>query len=146
MEIQPQLLADCLVLGNWGNDTLLLHRNASLPWFILVPETTAADFLDLASARRAELLERLSSLSRLLKHELGYCKVNLGAIGNVVPQMHLHVVGRQPGDACWPKPVWGNLPEGPTYTDAALDHLKEQLRSHCALDILPSFRTGGPRE
>lgn len=114
-EVAPQLLADCHLLGRLPASTLLLNRNAALPWFILVPQTSLGDFLDLPEAQRRQVLDECASVSAFIKQALGFDKVNFAGLGNVVPAMHLHIIGRASGDACWPQPVWGNLPEGAAY-------------------------------
>ena len=105
-------------------ELIMLHRNASLHWFILVPETHCLDLLDLPDGQRGELLGAAAAVSRYLKDELGYPRVNVGALGLVVPQLHLHVIGRREGDPCWPAPVWGNLPPGPAYSEADVTRLR----------------------
>ena len=110
--IHPQLLADCHYLGGLPACALLLNRNASVPWFILVPDTRLADVLDLPADQRQAVLDDCASVSVFIKGNLGLGKVNFAGLGNVVPQMHLHVIGRQDSDPCWPQPVWGRLPEG----------------------------------
>ena len=113
--VHPQLLADCHYLGALSICDVLLNRNASVPWFILVPDSSLTDVLDLpAEVGNAVLLE-CSVISVFIKGELGYSKVNFAGLGNVVPQMHLHIIGRSDSDACWPKPVWGELPDGDEY-------------------------------
>ena len=107
--IHPQLMADCHLLGNLPASAVLLNRNAALPWFILVPDTRLADVLDLPDSQREQLMGECASISRFIKRVLGFDKVNFAGLGNVVPQMHLHIIGRRPGDPCWPQPVWGNL-------------------------------------
>lgn len=126
-EIHPQLSNDCHRLGRFRLCHLLLHRNAALPWFILVPETTLGDLLDLPAAARTTAIDEAAAVSAFVKDELGWPKINFAAIGNLVPQLHLHVVGRRPDDACWPAPVWGNLRETETYTPAALAQLVSGL-------------------
>lgn len=116
--LHPQLLADCHPLGRLSATHLLLHRNAAVPWFILVPETDQANLLDLPADARAAVLDDCARVSDHLTSVLGYPKVNVAWIGNLVPQLHIHVIGRRPGDACWPKPVWGHL-------DTVLDYTKE---------------------
>jgi diadenosine tetraphosphate (Ap4A) HIT family hydrolase len=113
--IHPQLKADCHRLGHFDRCVLLLHRNAGVPWFILVPDTTVTDFLDLPAPDREAILVECAAISQFIKHRLGYSKVNFAGLGNVVPQLHLHVVGRSEEDPCWPSPVWGVLPEGADY-------------------------------
>jgi diadenosine tetraphosphate (Ap4A) HIT family hydrolase len=118
--IHRQLLADCHHLGRLPACDVLLNRNAALPWFILVPETQVSDFLDLPDEVRQAVLGECASVSAFIKRVLGFDKVNFAGLGNVVPAMHLHIIGRQPSDACWPQPVWGNLPAGESYTAAVL--------------------------
>jgi diadenosine tetraphosphate (Ap4A) HIT family hydrolase len=113
--IHPQLLDDCHCLGHLPGSALLLHRNAALPWFILVPRTDLHDVLDLPEQILHQVLAECGAISGYIKQELGCDKVNFAGLGNVVPQMHLHVIGRKMGDACWPQPVWGNLPDGGSY-------------------------------
>jgi diadenosine tetraphosphate (Ap4A) HIT family hydrolase len=113
--IHPQLVADCHLIGRFEICTLLLNRNASIPWFILVPEAQVLDYLDLPEPVRSVVAAESALVSDFLKSERDCSKVNFAGLGNVVPQLHLHVIGRRVGDACWPKPVWGNLPEEPEY-------------------------------
>ncbi|AUB83353.1 HIT family protein [Candidatus Thiodictyon syntrophicum] len=107
--IHPQLLTDCHRLGRLPATHLLLHRNAAVPWFILVPETTLANLLDLPTGQREAVLADCKRVSDFLTGTLACPRVNVAWIGNLVPQLHVHVVGRDPGDACWPRPVWGHL-------------------------------------
>ena len=129
--LHPRLAADCHVLGDLPSSTLLLHRNAALHWFILVPPAGGPDVLDLERGVREALFDDAARVAAYLKHSLAYPRVNVGALGLVVPQLHLHVVGRRPDDPCWPAPVWGNLGDGtavnPTYTDASLAGLRSAL-------------------
>lgn len=131
--IHPRLLDDCHRLGRLPNSHLLLHRNAVLPWFILVPETGAADLLDLPRSLRVAVMDEAAAISRFVKQELDYPKINFGAIGNLVPQLHLHVIGRRPGDCCWPAPVWGHLGDEAEYGTGHLADLSRRLASECGL-------------
>ena len=132
-ELHPQLLADCHVLGRLPSGHLLLHRNASVTWFILVPETDAVDMLDLPQDQLPQTMADCRAISAYLKSKRKYPKVNFGALGNLVPQLHLHIIGRTPDDACWPQPVWGNLPEGPAYKAAVLESIRTHFIEHCSL-------------
>jgi len=100
LEIHAQLLADCHCLGRFTCCHVLLNKNALLPWFILVPETDVTDLLDLPQQQRNGASNEAGIISQFIKRHLGYSKINFAAIGNVVPQLHLHVVGRKPGDPC----------------------------------------------
>lgn len=125
--IHHQLLADCHRLGRFDFCHVLLHKNALLAWFVLVPETDVADLLDLPDVQRTAAINEAALASQFLKQRLGYPKINFAAIGNVVAQLHLHVVGRKPGDACWPAPVWGHLPDGPAYGAQHLEEITSEL-------------------
>lgn len=131
--LHPQIANDCHLLREWERGVLLLHSNASLHWFLLLPKTSAVDLLDLEKGELQELFRLASVLHEFLKTELGYPRVNVGALGLVVPQLHLHVVGRRPDDPCWPAPVWGKLPEGPAYAELDLMALKSDVER-----VLPS--------
>ncbi len=127
-EIHPQLTKDCHSLGRLASGHLLLHRNAEVTWFILVPETEAVDLLDLPPGELQRVMDDCQMLSAYLKQELNFPKVNFGAMGNVVPQLHLHIIGRTPDDVCWPRPVWGNLPEGKTHSAEAIHTFKNTAK------------------
>jgi diadenosine tetraphosphate (Ap4A) HIT family hydrolase len=135
-QIHPQLLLDCHAIGKFALCHLLLHRNAAVPWFILVPETEARDLLDLAEKPRTATMNEAAAVSDFVKKILHYPKINFAAIGNVVPQLHLHVVGRKPGDPRWPAPVWGHLTDGPEYSAARLKEITSLLVRHCTLNLL----------
>ncbi len=105
--VHPQLAADCFVLGQLETSRLLLLNNQLLPWFILVPETDVTEFFQLGAEQQYLALQEINALSAFVLTLPSVTKVNLGALGNLVPQLHLHVIGRHVGDHCWPGPVWG---------------------------------------
>lgn len=125
--LHPQLAADCHHLCEWGRCHVLLHRNGIIPWFILVPKTEAADLLELPRDEREAVLDEAACIARFIQQEWGLSKINFAQLGNVVPQMHLHVIGRQPDDDCWPKPVWGNLGTVSNYDEEAVTTIRSQL-------------------
>jgi len=120
-------------LGRFDFCHVLLHKNALLPWFILVPETDVMDLLDMPDAQRIAAINEAARISQFLKQHLGFPKINFAAIGNVVAQLYLHVVGRKPGDHCWPAPVWGNLPDGPPYAARRIEEIASELSGVCGL-------------
>jgi diadenosine tetraphosphate (Ap4A) HIT family hydrolase len=132
--LHPQLAADCHVLGHCDGNRLLLQRNAALPWFVLVPPTEATELHDLAPPLRARLEAASDRLARFTKRHFRCDKMNIAAIGNLVPQLHLHVIGRRRDDPCWPRPVWGHLAAGGDYAPASLSHLAQALRDAGCLD------------
>lgn len=107
LSLDLRLAADCIVMGEMPLSRLLLMDNALIPWFILVPRRTAVELFELESADQRILLEEITLLSRFVKDYFGSEKLNVAAIGNIVRQMHIHVVGRKTTDFCWPNVVWG---------------------------------------
>lgn len=125
--IHPRLLEDAHRLGRLGGCHLLLHRNAAVPWFILVPEAEEESLLALPAPVRDAVMTDAAEIARFVTDGLGWPRINVAAIGNVVPQLHVHVIGRRPGDACWPAPVWGNLPRTPPYPSAQVAAIVQAL-------------------
>lgn len=130
--IAPQLLRDTHALAHTGGIHILLHRNASVPWFILVPlaeEGIWRELFELPEPQRALLNHVADQLSQLLISDFAADKINIAAIGNIVDQLHLHVVGRYRNDPCWPLPVWGHLATQKAWSDAELEHLTNRVTS-----------------
>ncbi|MCB1763369.1 MAG: HIT family protein [Gammaproteobacteria bacterium] len=105
--LHPRLKEDSHPLGWLDRSYLLLSRNALFPWFILVPETKETEFHELEPIVQAELLDQINLLARFVATEYPIDKMNIGMIGNIVSQLHVHLVGRNHRDSCWPGVVWG---------------------------------------
>lgn len=131
--LHPTLAADCHVLGTWRELRLLLHRDAHVRWFILVPETDATEWHELSASLRDQLLTASSILGAMLKND-GCDKINIAAIGNMVPQFHFHVIGRWKTDPYWPGVVWGRSVPGCGYGQA--DVLKFKAQTLAVLSAL----------
>ncbi len=125
--IHPTLLEESYYLGRLPATEVLLHRNAALPWFILVPETELQDVLDLPSEHREGVIADCAAISSFIKQVLGFPKVNFAGLGNVVPQMHLHIIGRSTVDPCWPRPVWGNMEDSEDYAPGQVQEWQQML-------------------
>jgi diadenosine tetraphosphate (Ap4A) HIT family hydrolase len=126
--LHPRLDADCLVLGDLPVSRLLLMNDSRFPWCILVPRYPGLTELhDVPADARLGLMEEIEVVSRALIRACGAAKINVGALGNLVPQLHVHVVGRRPEDAAWPGPVWGSGP-AVAYGDGERDLLAATLR------------------
>ena len=125
--LHPQLVADCHVLGHYQHCHVLLQRNAVVPWFIIVPETEETEFLLLDIALQIEVLFLAGQLWHFMSKQLAVEKTNMATIGNIVAQLHMHVIGRSKNDACWPLPVWGHLDEQKVYSDDSLSHFTQIL-------------------
>jgi diadenosine tetraphosphate (Ap4A) HIT family hydrolase len=105
--LHPQLAADTVTVGELGLSYLAAIDHGDYPWLVLVPRITGAvEIADLGDDA-ARLMAEIVAVSRALKHVTRCDKINVGAIGNVVAQLHVHIVGRRRGDPLWPKPVWG---------------------------------------
>jgi diadenosine tetraphosphate (Ap4A) HIT family hydrolase len=133
VSIHPQLFADCHHIGALQVCEVLLNRNASVPWFILVPHTELEDVLDLPTQLGAKVLAECAAISAFIKGDLHFPKVNFAGLGNVVPQMHLHIIGRSKADACWPQPVWGVLPDSDGYDLVVLQRWQSSLEAQLGL-------------
>jgi diadenosine tetraphosphate (Ap4A) HIT family hydrolase len=132
-EIHQQLLADCHRIGKFALCYVLLHKNAAVPWIILVPETTTEDLLDLPEEMQNRAMKEASIVSDFIKKHFSRSKVNFASIGNVVTQLHLHIVARKPGDPCWPAPVWGYLQETHEYSLAEVRDIGDQLMGYYSM-------------
>ena len=127
--LHPQLAQDTVPVGDLALCRVLLANDANYPWTILVPRLPAlTEIIDLAENEQGQLLGEIDTVARALKTITGCDKLNIAAIGNVVSQLHIHVVARRRSDAAWPKPVWGAAP-ATAYDPAAREHLIDALRA-----------------
>lgn len=118
--LHPQLADDTLTLGDFPLCRLLLMLDANYPWFILVPRREdIREIHQLGVDDQHRLLAESSQLSRLLSDYYKADKLNIAALGNLVPQLHIHHVVRYNDDPAWPRPVWGALPPRPYADDQA---------------------------
>ena len=107
-ELDFRLDADCLYLVDWPLCRVLRMNDRAYPWLILVPRRTGIrEIIDLESTDQQALLAEVARASRALRKALKPEKLNVAALGNVVPQLHVHVVARFVEDAAWPRPIWG---------------------------------------
>jgi diadenosine tetraphosphate (Ap4A) HIT family hydrolase len=126
-DLHPRLAADSLFVVDWTLCRVLLMNDARYPWLILVPRRTdAVEIFDLNPEDREMLMAEIALAGERLKHFSKAAKINVGALGNLVQQLHIHIVARNPGDAAWPGPVWGNG-VAPTYESKAAEALIAQL-------------------
>ncbi|MGH0036596.1 MAG: HIT domain-containing protein [Myxococcota bacterium] len=131
-ELHPRLEADTRRVDDWPLSRVLLMDDARFPWLILVPRVPEArEIHRLEPAQRATLLDELVRAAEALESVSGAPKLNLGALGNLVPQLHVHVVARSPDDAAWPGPVWGAGEREP-WEPAAADAWIERFRAAAA--------------
>ena len=129
-QLDPRLEADTVFVTDWSLSRVLLMNDARYPWLVLVPRgASLIEIADLPVADRAGLMEEIVRAGEILRALPGIAKLNVGALGNVVRQLHVHVIGRRPGDPAGAGPVWGHgtaIPYGPE----ARDRLIALVRAH----------------
>ena len=108
-ELDRRLAADSVFIADGPLSQVRLMDDARFPWLLLVPRVPAAcEWIDLDGGQQRLLLAEINQISQLLRVEPGVAKLNIGALGNIVRQLHVHLVGRHPDDPAWPGPVWGS--------------------------------------
>lgn len=129
--LDPRLGVDSHLLAEGPLSQLRLIDDVRFPWLVLVPRVEgASELLDLDAAQQQSLLAEINEAGRLLRAWSPCDKLNIGALGNVVRQLHVHVLGRCEGDAAWPGPAWGSGPM--LRADAtAREHRLARLRALC---------------
>ncbi|WP_394239084.1 HIT family protein [Pseudomonas anguilliseptica] len=123
-----RLQQDTVWLGDYPLCSLLLMNDAQYPWFILVPRREdVSELFQLGAADQLQLWRETTALAEVLKGCFAADKMNVATLGNMVSQLHMHVIVRRCEDAAWPAPVWGKHP-AKAYTPEQLAALKARLR------------------
>jgi diadenosine tetraphosphate (Ap4A) HIT family hydrolase len=108
-ELDPRLAADSVFVADGPLSQVRLMDDTRFPWLLLVPRVRgASEWIELDGSQQRLLLAEINRAGQLLRAEPGVEKLNIGALGNIVRQLHVHLVGRHAGDAAWPGPVWGS--------------------------------------
>ena len=130
--LHPQLAADTTPVGDLAFARVLLANDANYPWLILVPRRPGlTELIDLEPNEQVQLLGEIDAAARVLKTVTECEKLNIAALGNIVAQLHVHMVARRHSDAAWPKPVWGAAPPlayNPTVRDGLVGALRRGLQ------------------
>lgn len=109
--LHSRLKEDTIDIGDLPLSKVLVIKDAHYPWLLLVPRRTdAVEIIDLDEVQQAQLMTEISRVSRALKEITRCDKLNIAALGNQVPQLHVHVIVRRRNDVAWPNPVWGAMP------------------------------------
>ncbi|MFB4390992.1 MULTISPECIES: HIT family protein [unclassified Pseudomonas] len=125
--LDSRLQQDSLVLGDLALCRLLLSKDANYPWFILVPRRAeVSELFQLSAADQQQLWQETTRLAEALKGEFAADKMNVATLGNVVSQLHMHVVVRRRDDAAWPAPVWGKVP-AIEYAPGQVEAIRQRL-------------------
>ncbi|HYQ37656.1 MAG TPA: HIT domain-containing protein [Pseudomonas sp.] len=126
--LDPRLEQDTLHMGDFPLCRLLLMNDASYPWFILVPRREeVSELFQLDEADQRSLWRETTLLAETLKDTFKADKMNVATLGNVVSQLHMHVIVRRRSDAAWPAPVWGRQPAVP-YTAEQVQEVRDKLK------------------
>ena len=126
--LHPTLESDTLAIGRLKLCRILLMNNSQLPWIILVPERAGIrESFELSTQDQSTLMTESNSIGKLLMNEFNGDKLNVAALGNVVPQLHVHHIVRYAHDPVWPNPVWGNLSTKP-FTKIAAQQMIKRLQ------------------
>lgn len=127
IKLHPQLKKDCIPLGEFTLCSLLLLNDANYPWFILLPNRPdITEIHQLSEADQPQLMAESVFLSLCLEQIFQPDKLNIAALGNIVPQLHIHHIARFTTDACWPAPVWGAAKPKP-YQQKQVEEINNQL-------------------
>ncbi len=106
--LHPQLERDTASIGDLPLSRVLIINDANYPWLLLVPRRPGVvELIDLDDVEQAQMMTEVTRVARALRTVTHCDKLNIAALGNVVPQLHVHVIARFRSDAAWPKPVWG---------------------------------------
>ncbi|MBY5921780.1 HIT domain-containing protein [Ferrimonas balearica] len=135
--LHPRLDADTLLLGTLPLCEVRLHRDSRYPWLLLIPmRAELTEIHHLNEADQAQLMRESCQLANLMEKTLDPDSMNIAALGNVVPQLHVHHVARFDGDDAWPGPIWGALPTRP-YEESELAEAADFWRQ--ALSAIDGF-------
>ena len=131
--LHPQLEDNSVPVGDLALSRVIVADDVNYPWVVLVPRRAGVvEIIDLDENDRTRLMGEIAQVSAVLK-ELTRCdKLNVAALGNIVPQLHVHVVARRTDDAAWPGPVWGAVPVEP-YEGVELEAFVNALRAALAI-------------
>jgi diadenosine tetraphosphate (Ap4A) HIT family hydrolase len=127
-KLHPQLEKDSYILAEFNLCKVLLINDSNYPWLCLVPKReNISEMHELEEDDEMILLSEIMQTSRIMKKVFNADKINIAALGNMVPQLHVHVVVRYKTDVAWPSPIWGKA-EMIEYTDKQIEDIKEKLK------------------
>jgi len=126
--LDPRLADDCFVLTESDQFILLLMNNALIPWFILLPKTDKTELYELDNEIQTKIFSIINRLSAFINTDYKPDKINVAAIGNIVQQLHIHIVVRYKTDCYWPGVVWGGS-EKEAYNEKKVENIKLKLES-----------------
>lgn len=148
--LDSRLKEDTYLLGRLSEKTsggnndclLLLSKNAAFPWFILVPSTQEIEFHKLQPGQQAGIQQHINSIAQFIEQHFPTDKINIASIGNIVSQLHIHIIGRRKDDACWPGVVWGSS-HSKKYEAHEVVAIKSQLADACTFFVANNEKLTG---
>jgi len=127
-EIDKNLKNDCIFIKKLDKSQLLLMNNSNFKWLVLVPEiTNAVELTDLEFSEQIDILNEINIVAKILQNRFNPTKINIAALGNIVKQLHIHIIARFENDIAFPKPVWGF--ESKKYQPADAQYLIEEIKN-----------------
>ena len=130
--LDPRLAADTAFIADGPLSQVRLMDDTRFPWLVLVPRVNGvSEWLELDGGQQRLLLAEINQAGQLIRAQPGVEKLNIGALGNVVRQLHVHLVGRHEGDPAWPGPVWGQgaaVRHAPAALATQIDTWRRRLR------------------
>ena len=129
--LDPRLAADSVFIADGPLSQVRLMDDTRFPWLVLVPRVNGvSEWLELDGGQQRLLLAEINQAGQLIRTQPGVQKLNIGALGNIVRQLHIHLVGRHEADPAWPGPVWGSgsaARHEPAALQAAVDAWRQRL-------------------
>ncbi|MFT3931668.1 MAG: HIT family protein [Spongiibacteraceae bacterium] len=139
--LHTQLAKDCITIGDLPLSRVLLLNDANYPWLVLVPRREEIiELFELSRVDQQQLLDEIAQVSAAMAGHFRADKMNVAALGNVVPQLHVHIIARFNTDKAWPKPVWGTVPAQPYADDVLRDRIAEIEALLSSPDFQPAIR------
>lgn len=130
--LDPRLAADTAFIADGPLSQVRLMDDTRFPWLVLVPRVNGvSEWLDLDGGQQRLLLAEINQAGQLIRAQPGVEKLNIGALGNIVRQLHVHLIGRHDGDPAWPGPVWGHgaaVRHAPAALATQIDAWRRRLR------------------
>ncbi len=141
-EMDKRLVGDTVELGDFALSRVLLMNDSRYPWLILVPRVVdASEVFDLQLEQQQELWQETQVVAHALKHAFAADKINIATLGNVVSQLHMHIVVRMQNDEAWPAPIWGRGIAQP-YSESALIEMRTRLQAALAAHLMTDKKVG----
>jgi len=134
-QLHPQLAKDCFEIARLPLSRVLLMNDQQYPWIILVPDRDCiTEIFHLSDQDQQQLMRESSAVSLALQQQFNADKINIGALGNMVPQLHIHHIARYTTDVAWPSPAWGKYP-AQAYPSEGVSVVLERLNNADIPDI-----------